>query len=80
MVSLKLITESDNRPFDDNSHFQDTRYLSVSEALWGLYRFDNLDRSPPDVQLDANLENSHILKFGDSQEGQAAQRMRAVRS
>ncbi|CDF40177.1 putative DNA helicase [Chondrus crispus] len=69
-VTMEITAE--NECYDEISNFQDVRYVSASEAAWGLFSFDIVDRNPPVVRLAVHLPNHHTVYFEEGREQEAA--------
>ncbi|CDF77533.1 unnamed protein product [Chondrus crispus] len=71
-VTMEITAE--NERYDEISNFQDARYVSASEAAWGLFSFDIVDRNHPVVRLAVHLPNYHTVYFKEGREEEAALR------
>jgi hypothetical protein len=51
---------------DEIKQFYDCRYLSPSESIWRIFKFDIHNRWPPVKRLTFHLRNEQRIMFGDS--------------
>ena len=66
IITIEILTENDR--YDEISNSQLARYISASEAVWRILRFDFISRKPPVLRLDVHLENYHTVVFEEVQE------------
>lgn len=54
--------------FDEIRSYQDTRYVSASEAMWRLLKNKMHDRSHSVMRLPAHLPNEKQIRFEEGNE------------
>ena len=48
---------------DEVSEFEDTHYISVTEAAWHLFEFPIVHQYPPVICLQVHLPGNHLMIF-----------------
>ncbi|PNY15928.1 ATP-dependent DNA helicase PIF1 [Trifolium pratense] len=66
MISKGKRVAKDDDSLDEIKRFYDCRYLSPSEAVWRLFKFDIHQKFPAVIRLSIHLENQQSIKFNDN--------------
>ena len=63
-VAVREADKEDNEGnIDEIKQYRDARWVTPPEALWRIYGFDIIDRSPSVLSLQLHLPNMHMVSF-----------------
>lgn len=71
---VTALIKGGQKRYHEISAFEKARYVSTSEAVWRLFQFDIIYRSPPVLRVDVHFEHHYTVHFQENNEQAAFSR------